>query len=68
MNDNTIANFVYVIRSINFYGAKKPPVQYSEETFGTWVNGHKNQEAEIKKTHALFSFETLPQLTLEYFK
>ena len=62
MNDKTIGNFVYVIRSINFY------VQYSEEAFNTWINGHKNQEAEIKKAHALFSFETLPQLTLEYFK
>ena len=68
MNENTLNNFIFVLRSMNFYGVKKPPVQYTQTTYNAWLANHANEETEIKKTHPNFGFRDIPMVTLEYFE
>ena len=66
MDDKVVSQFVYILRSMYFYG--KNGQQYTEQTFASWVANHKTQEDEIKKAYTNFSFATIPQVTFFYFK
>ena len=55
MDDKVVSHFLYILRSMYFYG--KNGQQYTEQTFASWVTNHKTQETEIKKAYTNSRFQ-----------
>ena len=68
MDNNTCESYIFVLRSMSFYGRKKPAEQYTQNTYKTWLASHGAEETEIKKIYNTFGFGDIPRATYAYFK
>ena len=67
MDSSILPRFKVLVKSINWYQARSPPIQFDKPLFEKWTGKQAECNDAIKEAHPDFSFRTLVKHIENYF-